>query len=108
MTRFLREINLGRLAAPIRRHKLTFEKIVKLTDLEWREIGIDRTEVKLMKRQVHRYLMEERQQVLDAESKYFFWVLRMFRGTIHIRINFLQEYNSLNSCTIVFGTTVVF
>ena len=39
---FLREIRLGRLAPAIRRHRLTFSKISKLTDLEWREIGISK------------------------------------------------------------------
>ena len=55
VTQFLRDINLGRLAGTIRRNKLTFEKMEKLTDLEWREIGIDRTEMKLIKKNMVYY-----------------------------------------------------
>lgn len=40
VTNFLWGIGLGRLSSAIRRNRLTFEKMHKLTDQDWREIGI--------------------------------------------------------------------
>lgn len=68
VTNFLWNIGLGRLSAAIRRNRLTFEKISKLTDQDWREMGIDRTEVKLIKTNVERYLAAER-EAADAEER---------------------------------------
>lgn len=68
VTNFLRDVNLGRLSGIVRRNRITFERIAKITDLEWREIGIDRTEVKLVKSNVQRYLEEER-AILQIEPR---------------------------------------
>lgn len=46
---FLQQIHLGRLAATIRRSRMTFDRMEKLTDLEWRDLGVDRTEMKLIR-----------------------------------------------------------
>lgn len=67
VTSFLKEINLGRLSAAVRRNKLTFEKIIKLTDADWRTIGIDKTEVKLIKSNVQRFLEDERRILRDEQ-----------------------------------------
>lgn len=70
---FLRDINLGRLSSVVRRNKLTFDRIQKLTDLEWREFGIEKTEVKLIKQQMAYYIEQEEEEIehqaLEWEQK---------------------------------------
>ncbi|CAD7929318.1 unnamed protein product [Amoebophrya sp. A25] len=69
-TQFLRAINLGRLSGQFRRARLTFEKITRLTDTDWRELGIDRTEVKLIKSQLTGYLEDERRILAKDQEDY--------------------------------------
>mmetsp|Transcript_20862 Transcript_20862/g.52672 ORF Transcript_20862/g.52672 Transcript_20862/m.52672 type:complete len:334 (-) Transcript_20862:842-1843(-) len=69
-TQFLRAIHLGRLSGQFRRARLTFEKIRRLTDADWRDMGIDRTEVKLIKSQLDLYLSDERAILERDQEKY--------------------------------------
>ncbi|CAD7941355.1 unnamed protein product [Amoebophrya sp. A120] len=69
-TQFLRAINLGRLSGQFRRARLTFEKIRRLTDADWRDMGIDRTEVKLIKSQLDEYIQDERAILAREQNDY--------------------------------------
>lgn len=56
---FLQDIHLVRLAPMVRRTRLTFADMERMTDLDWRTLGVDRTERKLIRNAIDARLEED-------------------------------------------------
>lgn len=59
-------IGLGRLSNIVRRNGLTFDRIRRLTNLEWKEMGFDKTEQRLITSQMGPYLNGDRDLKQEA------------------------------------------
>lgn len=55
---FLQELHLVRLAPTVRKHRLDFADMESMTDQDWRVLGIDRTERKLIRVALEQKLVE--------------------------------------------------